>query len=242
MLSLRPMRSAVPSFFRSAALAMLLAWGGAATAQEPPAAGVQVVGDAVVFNGQINARSAAEFLRLLRDDPKITRLVIGSRGGSVTAALDMALALHERLLDVEVPVACMSSCANYVFPAGRRKILGWPGAVAWHGNITHVLYRHQTGQGTWSNAQIEGARRLAQREAQFFRGIGVDGFVCWFGKIAPYDTEDFYWLSVPDMERFGIRDVTVRDASRVSAKSDLRQVVVDWATLDATRPAVSLDP
>lgn len=226
----------------SLSLSALLAWAGPAVAQDPPTASVQVVGDALVFNGQINRRSAAEFLRLLRADPKITRLVIGSRGGNVTAALDMALAVHERQLDVEVPVACLSSCANYVFPAGRRKILGRPGAVAWHGNMTHVLYLQQTGQASWSDQQIEGARQLAQREALFFRRIGVDGFVCWFGKIAPYDVEDFYWLSAPDMERFGIPDVTVRDASRVPAKSDLRQVVVDWATLDATRPTVSLDP
>jgi hypothetical protein len=223
-------------------LSVALACAGPTFAQDPPAASVQVVNDAVVFNGQINPRSAAEFLRLLRDDPTITRLVIGSRGGNVTAALDMALAVHERRMDVEVPRACLSSCANYVFPAGRRKILGWPGAVAWHGNMTHVLYLQQTGQASWSDQQIAGARQLARREADFFRRIGVDGFVCWFGKIAPYDIEDFYWLSVPDMERFGIRDVTVRDASIAPANGELRPVVVDWATLDAARPAVSLDP
>lgn len=242
MPSTRPMRSAAISFVLAGALAALLAWAGPAIAQDPPAASVQVVDDAVVFKGRIDARSAAEFLRLLRDDAKIARLVIGSRGGSVKAALDMALAIHVRQLDVEVPLACLSSCANYVFPAGRRKILGWPGAVAWHGNMTHVLYLQQTGQGNWSDPLIEGARLLARREAQFYRDIGVDGFVCWFGKIAPYNVEDFYWLSVPDMERFGIRAVTVRDASRVSANRELSQVVVDWATLDAARPAVALDP
>jgi hypothetical protein len=110
----------------SLALSVALAWAGPTFAQDPPAAGVQVVGDAVVFNGQINARSAAEFLRLLRDDPTITRLVIGSRGGNVTAALDMALAVHERRLDVEVPRACLSSCANYVFPAGPSQDLAAP--------------------------------------------------------------------------------------------------------------------
>jgi hypothetical protein len=237
------MRTAAPSLVLHAALAVLLAGAGPANAQEAPAVAVQAVGDAVVFKGQINARSAAEFLRLLREDPKITRLVISSRGGMVTAALDMALAVHERQLDVEVPVACMSSCANYVFPAGRNKTVGRPDAVAWHGNMTHVLYLQQTGQASWNEDQIEGARQLAVREAQFYRRIGVDGFACWFGKIAPYNVDDFYSLSASDMQRFGIGHVTVRDASPGDpGNGEVRQVRVDWAGLEAARPAVRLEP
>ena len=224
---------------RRAALALLVACAGPAQAA---AAVVQAVGDAVVFDGRIEPRSAAQFLALLRD-PAITRLVITSRGGIVSAALDMALAIHEHGLDLEVPTACLSSCANYIFPAARRKSLGRPDAVAWHGNMAHVLYLQHSGQERWDERHIEEARQLARREAVFFRRIGVDGFVCWFGKIAPYNADDFYYLSVEDLARFGIRDVTVRESSPGASPDaeGVRKIHVDWPGLEAARPAVPLD-
>lgn len=221
--------------------ALLLA---AASLAPPLARGatVDASGDAVVFDGRIDARSAQQFLQLLQD-PAIRRLVITSRGGLVDAALDMAEAIAVRELDVEVPTVCLSSCANYIFPAGRRKSLGWPGAVAWHGNMTHIVWLDQTGHGAWTREEMDDARRLARREARFYARIGVDGFACWFGKIAPYDVEDFYRLSVADMERFGIGDVTVHDeVPPGTPASELRTLDVDWSTLDAIRPVVTLDP
>ena len=224
------------------ALSGLLAAAPHTTAQAQPAATVEAIGDAIVFTGQINQQSAASFLRLLQD-PGIRRLVITSRGGIVTASLDMAVAIHERRLDIEVPTTCHSSCANYIFPAARQKIVGRPDAVAWHGNMTHVMYLQQTGQATWSEEMIESARQLAAREAQFYRRIGVDGFVCWFAKIAPYNMDDFYSLSVDDMRRFGMANVSVRESSPPQADAgDVRQVQVDWAGLEAIRPAVRLAP
>jgi hypothetical protein len=223
---------------RSCLLALLLACAAFVHAQQPPSARVQRVGDSIQFRGRIDADSATEFLRLSRD-PSVRRLVISSAGGLVSPALDIADVVHQRQMDVEVAETCMSSCANYIFPAGRQKILRRAGTVGWHGNMAHVLYLHQTGQGNWSEAAIEEARQLAEREAEFYRRIGVDGFVCWFAKIAPRAVEDFYWLSVEDMLRFGIRDVSVLDAEAPARESpDLRPVVVDWGMIQSTRPAV----
>lgn len=239
------MKPPVFPHWRKAALVALLAHlalAPHATAQPQSAATVEAVGDAVVFTGQINQQSAAAFLSLLQD-PGIHRLVITSRGGMVTAALDMALAIHQRQLDIEVPTACHSSCANYIFPAARRKIAGGPKAVAWHGNMTHVLYRLQTGQASWNEEMTAAAYQLAAREAEFFSRIGVDGFVCWFAKTAPYDVDDFYALSADDMQRFGIAHVTVLETSpRQPGTGEVRQVQVDWAGLETIRPAVRLHP
>ncbi len=201
---------------------------------------VTATADTITFEGRIDDRTAAEFLRLLQD-PAITRLVITSRGGLVAPALDMAEAIHARGLDVVVPEDCLSSCANYIFPAGRRKTLGWPGAVAWHGNMTHVVYLQQSGQASWSEPLMAEARQLARRETDFFRRLGMDGFLCWFGKIAPYDVEAFYYVSVQDMEKFGIRDVTVREGAVDRSEEGLRKIGVDWGQLDAQRPVVRMD-
>jgi hypothetical protein len=225
-----------PNPFFALALAGLLALG--AHAQQPPAARVERINDTILFTGQINPRSAAQFLQLLQQ-PGARRLVISSPGGNVAAALDMAEAIHAHQLDLDVPSACFSSCANYIFPAARRKTLGAPGVVGWHGDMAHVLYLQQAGLAQWPPEVMREARELARREAAFFRRIGVDGFVCWFGKIAPYDVDEFYALSVQDMARFGIRHVEVLDP-RGPLPANVRPIAVDWETLQATRPAVRL--
>jgi hypothetical protein len=223
--------------FLALALAALLAPG--LHARQPLAARVDRVGDSIVFTGQINPRSAARFLQLLQQ-PGVRRLVISSPGGNVAAALDMAEAIHAHQLDLSVPAACLSSCANYIFPAARRKTLGAPGVVGWHGNMAHVLYLQQAGRSQWPPADMREARQLARREAAFFRGIGVDGFVCWFGKIAPYAVDDFYGLSVADMARFGIREVEVL-APHGRVPAGVQPIAVDWATLESSRPTVRLE-
>ena len=83
------------------------------------------------------------------------------------------------------------------------------------------------------------ARELARREDAFFRRIAVDGFVCWFGKIPPYQASDFYTLTPADMAGFGIRDVSVRDPA-APPSGDIRLIAVDWGTLEAGRPSVRL--
>ncbi|MGZ5269201.1 MAG: hypothetical protein ACXWC6_01170 [Ramlibacter sp.] len=208
---------------------------------QPRATAVARAGDAVVFDGRIDAASVAQALELLKD-PAVMRLVITSGGGQVDAAIDLAWAMHARQLDVEVPAACLSSCANYVLPAARRKLLGRPGAVAWHGNMAHVLHLVQTGQGTWSGPEVDDARRLARREAALYASLGVDGFVCWFAKLPPYAVDEFDTLAPADMERFGIRGVTVRDPAAAVANPLVQAVQVDWAALEALRPAARLEP
>lgn len=203
-------RRRLPRFLAPALLAV------AATANAHAQARVRQAGDTILFEGRIDARSAAAFLRSLQD-PQVRRLVIDSSGGLVGPALDMAEAIHARQLDIEVPASCHSSCANYLFPAARAKLLGKPDAVTWHGNMAHILYLERTGQGQWSAQEMDEARQLAEREADFFARIGVDGFVCWFAKIPPYSVDDEYTLSVEDMERFGIRDVSAREASGAAA-------------------------
>jgi hypothetical protein len=223
--------------FLAAPAALLLTL--ACAAQPAPTAGVRRSGDAVVFEGRIDFASAARFLQLL-EEPGVARVVVTSRGGLVAPALEMAQAIHRRGLPLEIPAACLSSCANYLFPAAARKVLGRADAVGWHGNMAHVLWLQQAGQASWSPDELAQARALARREAAFYRAIGVDGYVAWFGKLPPYAVDEFYYLSPQDLARFGIGDVTVR-APAVQPDPAVRLLSVDWPSLEAQRPAVRLD-
>ena len=196
--------------------------------------------DALVFDGRIEPVSVARALELLQQ-PGITRLVITSGGGLVGPALDLAEAVRARGLDVEVPRGCYSSCANYIVPAGRHKLLARRGAVGWHGNMAHVLYLQRTGQGSWPEADMAEARRLEAREAAFYARAGVDGFVAWFGKLPPYAIDEFYSLSPEDMAGFGIRDVTVREPEATVPDALVEPVRVDWPALEKLRPRAAPD-
>jgi hypothetical protein len=128
--------------------------------------------------------------------------------------------VHARQLDVVVTGVCLSSCANYVFPAARQKEIR-PGAiVAWHGNYHHLAHTGLWRDDVELRMQRDGedeqtatryvqsqVARLVELEREFFKRIGVDEQVCWIGKQPPYNVADYYFLSATDMARFGISDV-----------------------------------
>jgi len=186
----------------------------------------------VHYQGEISAEHNRQFFASLDGRP-LQRLSITSSGGEVAAAIALGEWVFARSLDIEVPDHCLSSCANYVFPAGRRKLIR-PGAiVAWHGN-----YRHLQETGLWrdevatrmrrdgedeqtATRQVETqVDRLAGLEHGFFTRIGVDDRVCWIGKQPPYNVPDYYFLSTADMARFGV---------------DRVQAPADYAATDVSR-------
>ena len=174
---------------------------------------------AAVYSGTISAENnAAFFVRVARQPLK--RLLIDSGGGDVAAAIELADWVHARQLDITVTGVCLSSCANYVFPAARHKEI-LPGTiVAWHGNYHHlahtglwrddvVLRMRRDGEDEQTATRYVQAQvaRLVALERDFFARIGVDERICWIGKLPPYHVADYYFLSVADMARFGLTAV-----------------------------------
>jgi hypothetical protein len=53
-------------------------------------------------------------------------------------------------------------------------------------------------------AQVD---RLVRLEQDFFRHVGVDEYLCWIGKMPPYNIPNYYFLSKADMVRFGVTQV-----------------------------------
>jgi hypothetical protein len=218
---------------------------GCAHRPGPSTARIETSGDVVTINGPITEEAAERFLSAIDAGP-VARVRIASGGGGVEPAIRMAEQIYRRGLDVEVVGPCFSSCANYIFPAGRRKFISGTGIVGWHGNIRHLLYLHETGGKRMSDTIVKDLQRVTAMEAQFFQLIGVDEYVCWFAKIAPYNVHNLYFMSAEDMARFGITDVSVRadyassDLSpyRHWGRENLRFVRVDWPSL--SRPAMAM--
>jgi hypothetical protein len=140
------------------------------------------------YDGPISAAHNRRFFETLAGRP-LRRLSITSSGGDVAAAIALGEWVYARHLDIEVPDYCLSSCANYVFPAGRHKVIRSGAIVAWHGN-----YRHLQQTGLWRDdvtarmlhhgedeqaatrhvrAQVD---ELTGLERDFFARIGVDEY------------------------------------------------------------------
>lgn len=81
--------------------------------------------------GSLAALPAERIQRLAVLEPDV--LVVRSAGGPVRTWLDLAEALRRRPRSVIVDGLCASSCANYVFPTGREKIVPPGSLVIWHG-------------------------------------------------------------------------------------------------------------
>lgn len=62
------------------------------------------------------------------------KIFIQSGGGDAYAGLAIGYLIQKNNLDVHVVDVCSSSCANYLFPSGRRKILSQNAIVMYHGN------------------------------------------------------------------------------------------------------------
>jgi hypothetical protein len=189
------------------------------------------------YDGPISAAHNRRFFETLAGRP-LRRLSITSSGGDVAAAIALGEWVYARHLDIEVPDYCLSSCANYVFPAGRHKVIRSGAIVAWHGN-----YRHLQQTGLWRDdvtarmlhhgedeqaatrhvrAQVD---ELTGLERDFFARIGVDEYLCWIGKLPPYNVPDYYFLSTHAMARFGV---------------DRVQAPPDYAHTDVSRFADSI--
>jgi len=172
------------------------------------------------YRGAISAEKNRRFFEAHAGLP-IARLLITSGGGEVEAAVELAEWVFAHGIDVEVEDYCLSSCANYVFPAARARRIREGAVVAWHGNYTHLLQTglwrddiapraERTGEDkATAEAEVKGLTdRLAALERAFFEKIGVDQYLCWIGKMPPYSVPNYYFLSVEDMARFGVTRVT----------------------------------
>ncbi len=228
-------------------VAALLALAGCAAPPQKPLRFTDPVisfaGDVVTYRGYFSFRNLATIEALVGSRP-VKTLRIRSHGGSVNAAIDVARWVHRNGIDVIVDGGCLSSCANYVFPAGKEKHIVVGGVVGWHGTVEHRVYLHTHGRPIDDKLGISQWEALAVRERAFFSEIGINGYIGWFGRLEPYKQFGFYYLSAADMEYFGMKNLHVRgdyltmDVSHInlSDKNALGLLTVDRAITNARDP------
>lgn len=223
-------------------LALLLPWMQVLHAQnEPAAAQVQIVESRLEFRGlitDVTVHSALELYAAAGRKPSI--LSIESSGGTSRAAMTLGKLIFENAMDVEVDTYCHSSCANYVFTAGRQKLLSRTASLVWHGGATQPVSERRLEElleetlsqldaatkakfleGRSHEAQIELVHRslleLIRLETQFFERIGVDQRITTLGIASqPPPLEGGRYMgwdySLEDLATLGIYGIVLKDS------------------------------
>jgi len=203
----------------------------------PVFAGIDLNKGVARYNGSISKQLNEQFFDLV-EGKTVDRLVITSDGGDVAAGIALGLWVHQFAVDVEIQGYCLSSCANYVFTAGRDKVITPGAVVAWHGNYNHLK---QTGgwrdevpamqakgedEASATRRLLDQVDMLVRMEQDFFKRIGVDEYVCWVGKMRPYNVSNYYFLSAKDMAEFGIQLVeTPKDYAQTDVSGSTVHIV-----------------
>lgn len=165
-------------------------------------------GTEISYRGVLDEHGVESVRQLLASDTEIETLAIASPGGELNLGMDLADLVVDHGLDVRVVGwGCASSCANYVFPAGRHKFVDSGAVVVWHGSAL------QKGLGGWWRvlpAMRAYARKVKARQRLFYERIGVDARVTILGQ--ELGCRCLWTLRPLDMAKFGIRDVHVAPA------------------------------
>lgn len=231
--------------FRCGLVLLCVAWLHAA-ADEPAVASMQIVTkvrlttDRIEYSGIItNEANAGAFELYAGAQPKPRMILIESQGGSASAGMELGSWIFENGMDVEIDTYCFSSCANYVFPAGRTKFLTPRATLMWHGGVTQPITAEELGQVLEStladmgeeerqgllaaHPRSELLQQLQQslmdvvaRESNFFEKIGVDQRITVLGHLYERELlrgEGYYigWdYSLEDLERLGVHDIEIK--------------------------------
>ena len=216
---------------------------------------VRVQGDTLYYTGNFSKASSAVFDVAVAGVRRgqLTRLVISSGGGDTVEGRHVGRWVRHMALVVEVDVICFSSCADYIFPAGRARVIRPDAFVGWHGNERqfHVLAARtgvsvadqlaavvpaDVAPGPRAAFVQEALRSIAvtrKDEAEFYASLGLDDAfaVCAVGDVLEmrpgYAGQIGWGFSPADMARLGLTNTVYLGEGRYEQDSSrFRQYLV----------------
>lgn len=130
----------------------------------------------------------------------ITTFEITSLGGDIEAAISLGEFIFKHQLSVYIPEVCLSSCANYLFTAGKDIILSSNAVLGWHGGA-------QQKNLTTNNPDHKIFKKIQDKELAFFQLINVDQKICTLGQNPPYNIQGFWDYSLTDLDILGLKTI-----------------------------------
>jgi hypothetical protein len=215
------------SFAQTCCTTFIAAFFAACAARSPAPTGdepaeISVHGAELTFRGPLSHEANARLFALAASATERPRtLTITSGGGDVEAGMELGTWIFAKGLDVYIPRYCISSCANYVFTAGQRKILDDTALLIWHGGATQADLLSESSclppgscdEEEMRNHLADYLTNLQRLESEFFAMIGVDQDITVLGQRSGYDCRESgsigWYYSVPDMAELGVTNVRI---------------------------------
>jgi len=127
-------------------LATALSSSALAAMKEPD---LSVHKDTLFYDGQITKEGVKRFIALYdKQKTKPTLITIRSKGGDAESGMDFGDFVRAQQLSVRVMDYCISSCANYIFPAAKTKRLAKDAVIAWHGAVNSGQFNFKPEDGS----------------------------------------------------------------------------------------------
>lgn len=177
----------------AAVIAACSTWNAGRAAEAPPQSH-RVEPDGICFAGDITSESSAAFVETLSgfnpDTPLV--VVLTSEGGEVNAGMAMGEALVPYRATVVAHRVCASSCGNYLFTAGDRRVIDDGALLLFHGGARLIdeaeLREAIAPQVPADQLEAQVAGVLADLEVQIRR---QDAFLA----LAGVDVDLFRWMA-----------------------------------------------
>ncbi|MBW3164613.1 hypothetical protein [Ferrimonas balearica] len=186
----------------------------------------------IYYVGDIDNDGIAKVKQLYeKSEVKPTTMVITSPGGYIVYGLDLAEWVLDNEIRIEVSDYCISSCANYVFAAGKEKRLRKSAILGWHGGSVSsrdgtmtqsqfiqvvTFYNHcdlnQLSQYHSRNLYFS---QESERECRFFRRTGANPMLLFVGqwrRLGLYNNSAHFWsYTLDSLNQLGLTNIILVD-------------------------------
>lgn len=178
----------------------------------------------IIYQGALTKEANNQVFELYKkNSTNISWISIKSVGGEVNTGLDLAEFINQNGLNIEVTEYCLSSCANYVFPAADEKSISTHALIGFHGGTTGMAAGMVDYINTLPKSEREakqkwfdeyGAKTFA-READFYKEIDVNQKITTLGQsdaYKKYETVGDYvgwYYSIGDLNKLGVQNISV---------------------------------
>ncbi|MDD9867981.1 MAG: hypothetical protein OXU73_01460 [Candidatus Campbellbacteria bacterium] len=131
-------------------------WSQPVSFNESVNAEIKVCDDVLLYDGFIGDNDFDQLLSAVQSEGVPREIQIRSQGGFTKVGIKMGDFVFDNGIDVRVIDICFSSCANYIFPAGKNKFIEKDAIVGWHGSAIQddvlALSEDKTGEELFREA------------------------------------------------------------------------------------------
>lgn len=150
---------------------------------------------------------------------EVSFAILNSVGGNALEAMRIASVMSDMKLNTVVSDICASSCANYLFLAGNKKIIMQHGVVIWHGSYSQEC-GHTIAKSDFVNKSedeiknfFHGLKIQHEENEKFFKKIKVKAGITCLNMASKKEVDERYpestgfTLTADAMKVFGVDNI-----------------------------------